>query len=268
VIGLRDGSVVLGGRPVLRGVDVAVGSGEVVAVLGANGSGKSTLVRAVLGLVPLARGEVQLFGTPLAQFRDWHRLGYVPQRADADSGVPASVREVVSTGRLAHRRPWQRMSRADRESVRQAIVDVGLGDRAGDAVATLSGGQQQRALIARALAGAPEVLLLDEPMAGVDVVSQEILGRLLATLRASGTSILLVAHELGPLEPLIERTVVMRDGRVAYDGAPLPSFQQVPDHHHTHDADLRRQHPHGLPAGHHMGITPPFAGTASEEDRA
>jgi zinc transport system ATP-binding protein len=237
---VTDGGVVLGGRPVLRGIDLAVGAGEVVAVLGANGSGKSTLVRSMLGLTPLRRGAVRLFDTPLGEFRDWRRVGFVPQRVTATSGVPASVQEVVGSGRLAHRSAFRPMRRADREAVRAAIDAVGLSDRARDGVATLSGGQQQRVLIARALAGDPELLVLDEPTAGVDVAHQDEFAGIVERLVAKGTTIVLVAHELGPLEPLIGRTLVMRDGRVAYDGAPLESFQDVP-HGHVH-------HPHAHPA--------------------
>jgi zinc transport system ATP-binding protein len=237
VLAIRDGCVALGGRPVLRGVDLALGAGEVVAILGANGSGKSTLVRALLGLVPLHRGEVELFGTPLDRFRSWSRVGFVPQRTTATTGVPASVREVVATGRLAHRGPLRPMRRADREAVRDAIEAVGLTDRSRDGVATLSGGQQQRVLIARALAGNPELLVLDEPTAGVDLTHQDALAAVIGRLVDRGATIALVAHEMGPLAPLIGRTVVMRDGRVAYDGDPLPTFQHTPhDHHHAPDS--------------------------------
>ncbi|HJR39015.1 MAG TPA: ATP-binding cassette domain-containing protein, partial [Nocardioidaceae bacterium] len=153
VIEVRDGSVSLGGRPVLRGIDLRIEPGEVVAVLGANGSGKSTLVRTTMGLVPTSRGEVRLFDTELDRFRDWKRIGFVPQRATAAAGVPASVREVVSSGRLSRRSLLRPLRRADRAAVEDAIAAVWLADRARDGVSTLSGGQQQRVLIARALAG-------------------------------------------------------------------------------------------------------------------
>src|SRR4051812_5013798 len=198
VIRVSDGCVELGSRPVLRGVDLKVDTGEIVAVLGANGSGKSTLVRALLGLVPLSRGDVCLFGSPLERFAAWRRIGYVPQRATAAAGVPASVGEVVAAGRLAHRKPFRPSSREDRRAVRNAIEAVGLADRIGDGVATLSGGQQQRVLIARALAGRPELLVMDEPTAGVDLDSQEKLAEVMHRLVDDGTTILLVAHEMGP----------------------------------------------------------------------
>ncbi len=245
VVEVRDGGVLLGGRPVLRGIDLTVRAGEVVALLGANGSGKSTLVRSLLGLVPLRRGRVALFGTPLEHFTDWRRIGFVPQRTSATSGVPASVREVVAAGRLAHRRLLQPVRAADRRAVADALEAVGLADRADDGVSTLSAGQQQRVLVARALAGQPDLLVLDEPTAGVDLASQHQLATVLAALLARGTTVLLVAHELGPLAPLIGRSVVMRDGRVAYDGAPLASFEDVPRSHvHGHDPGHGHGHDH------------------------
>ncbi|MFD7225642.1 metal ABC transporter ATP-binding protein [Streptomyces sp. NPDC059883] len=219
IVTVRGARATLGSRPVLRGIDLAVHSGEVVALLGANGSGKSTAVRSVIGQVPLTDGEITLFSTPLRRFRDWARVGYVPQRTTAASGVPATVREVVASGRLSRTR-FGLPGRADRAAVERAIDLVGLTDRAKDSVDALSGGQHQRVLIARALAAGPELLIMDEPMAGVDLASQDILAATLREQVAAGTTVLLVLHELGPLEPLIDRAVVLRDGCVVHDGPP------------------------------------------------
>ena len=238
VFALTGGSVVLGGRRILEDVDVRVDAGEFVAVLGANGSGKTTLVRALVGLVPLAAGRLELFGTPLATFHDWPRLGYVPQRLAVGGGVPATVGEVVASGRTGRLSRFRRFSADDRRAVAHALEDVGLSERAGDAVATLSGGQQQRVLIARALAGEPEVLVLDEPTAGVDADSQDTLAGALGHLSAAGGSVVLVAHELGPLATLIDRAVVLSRGRVVSDGPP-----PEPEGHHA-DADHVHLHPH------------------------
>jgi zinc transport system ATP-binding protein len=235
VVEITDGAVELGGRPVLRGIDVAVREGEVLAILGANGSGKSTLVRTMMRLVPTVRGEVRLFGIPLGDFHDWRRVGFVPQRVSAASGVPASVREVVASGRLSRRRVFVPQRRADRDAVEDAIGAVGLTDKARDGVSTLSGGQQQRVLIARALAGVPDLLVLDEPTAGVDVQSQQVFADALQSLVVRGATIVLVAHDLGPLNALVDRTLVMRDGRVAYDGPPIDAFTDAAaahGHHH------------------------------------
>lgn len=236
VIAVQHAAVGYDARTVLQDVSLTVTAGEVVAVLGANGSGKSTLIRAVLGLVPLSAGSVTLFGRPLRRFRQWERIGYVPQRLGAGGGVPATVREVVASGRLARRGILRPPGAADRAAVDGALRAVGLADRADDAVATLSGGQQQRALIARALAGHPELLVLDEPTAGVDATSQEAFAGALREFVDGGGTVLLVAHELGPLRPLIDRAVVVHAGEICHDGpVPEPAGHHAePDHDHVH----------------------------------
>lgn len=236
VFDLRSAVVQLGGQDVLHDVSVRVDQGEFVAVLGANGSGKTTLVRTLVGLVPLTSGSLEVFGTPVARFRDWPRLGYVPQRLTVGGGVPATVREVVASGRTGRLSRLRRLGRADTYAVDHALEDVGLSHRADDAVVTLSGGQQQRVLIARALAGEPEVLVLDEPTAGVDADSQDTLAGALRHLSAAGGSVVLVAHELGPLAGLIRRAVVLDAGRVLSDGPPPDpeGHHAHPGHVHTH----------------------------------
>ena len=253
---MRNGTVAIAGRPVLRGIDLTVASGEFVALLGANGSGKSTLIRALTGLRPLTSGTVSLFGVPLRSFRDWQRVGFVPQRVGAGSGVPASVREVVASGRLTRRRLLRPLSADDRAAVEEALSVVGLADRAGAGVATLSGGQQQRVLIARALAARPDLLLLDEPTAGVDVRNVQALADSLEVLSSRGATVVLVAHELGPLARLVGRSVVMREGRLVYDGAPLgdhelhgPGFDEAHTHHHHQPGERDRTDLRGTPPG-------------------
>ena len=247
-VALVDGAVAIAGRPILRGIDLTVNAGEFVALMGANGSGKSTLVRALTGLLPLTAGSLRLFGTPLNDFTDWRRVGFVPQRVGAASGVPASVWEVVASGRLTRRRLLRPLSRSDRTAIDDAIAVVGLSERAHDGVSQLSGGQQQRTLIARALAGEPDLFFLDEPAAGVDLPNQLALAASLDRLKERGATIVLVAHELGPLAGLVDRSVVMRDGRVAYDGPPLADHAvhhadfDEPHAHHHHPDPTRRDH--------------------------
>ncbi|GIH92191.1 metal ABC transporter ATP-binding protein [Planobispora siamensis] len=233
---MRGGQVHLDRRPVLRGVDLTVRSGEVVAVLGANGSGKSTLVRALLGLTPLSAGSTLLYGVPPARFRQWWRIGYVPQRLSVGGGVPATIREVVASGRIARQSRFRLSGAADAAATDRALEAVGMADRAGDPVQALSGGQQQRVLIARALAGEPDTFVMDEPTAGVDAASQQLLADTLADLVSQGRTVVLVAHELGPLEPLVTRAVVMQDGCVCHDGSPPKAVgaHALPGHDHVH----------------------------------
>lgn len=226
---LRDGAIAIDGRPVVRGVDLTVTSGEFVTILGPNGSGKTTLMRGLTGLRPLARGSLELFGTPFGSFKEWGRIGYVPQRIGASGGVPATVREVVTSGRLTRRKLLRPLSRADRAAIADALEVVGLTERASASVSHLSGGQQQRVLIARALAGEPDLLFLDEPTAGVDLPNQVALADALSTLKARGCTVIVVTHEMGPMTPLIDRAVVLRDGLISYDGPPLTVSQAHSD---------------------------------------
>lgn len=205
--------VLLGGVPVIRGVSLEIGSGEAVAILGNNGSGKTTLMRAILGLTP-HQGTVELFGTPLRQFRDWARIGYVPQR----SGIlvqQATAREVIASGRLGRRRPFLPESTGDRAAIAAALEAVALTDRARQRFTRLSGGQQQRVLIARALAAGADLMVWDEPLAGVDHATQELLATVARELKAQGATIVMVLHEIGPFGSVLDRAVMVRDGRLA-----------------------------------------------------
>ncbi len=208
--------VSLDGMPILRDVSLHVAASEAVAVLGGNGSGKTTLIRATTGLVPHQEGSVELFGLPIGQFHDWQRLGYVPQHA-AMNVSHATVREVVSSGRLSHLKPFQPRRSSDRKAIAEALEQVGLGDRAHWPFRTLSGGQKQRALIARALASKPELLVMDEPFAGVDLHSQGGLSQLLADLRDQGLGLAIVLHELGALAEVLDRSITLCDGRMVDD---------------------------------------------------
>ncbi|MFN2490604.1 MAG: metal ABC transporter ATP-binding protein [Actinomycetota bacterium] len=240
---LRGGRVILAGRRVLHDVDFRFTAGEFVVLLGANGSGKTTLIRTLLGLVPVAAGEVRLFGAPLQRFREWRRVGYVPQRFTAAAGVPATVGEVALSGRIAHVRWPARYGARDRDAARRALDIVGLTELATSPVSSLSGGQQQRVLIARALAAEPDVLVLDEPVSGVDLESQASFAATLGRLHDEGRSVLLVAHALGVMEDLVGRTVVLAAGRVAYDGPPREQHAAVPHEHHHPGDERRHLHP-------------------------
>jgi zinc transport system ATP-binding protein len=228
-------------RPVVRGANLTVSDGEVVAVLGANGSGKTTLVRGLLGLAEVMHGDIELGGRPVRSPRDRACIGYVPQRHTVGGAVPSTVREVVSSGRLARLGWLGRMRAADRRCVQDAIDAVQLTSFADADVSELSGGQQRRVLIARALAAEPNVLVMDEPTAGVDRASQQALADTIRSLAARGVPMIVVTHEAGPLADVFTRAVVVADGRITSDG-PVNALAGWPrdgsdDHHHDEPPD-------------------------------
>jgi zinc transport system ATP-binding protein len=230
------------GVSVLEDVSLSVTGGEFVAIAGPNGGGKTTLLRLVLGLERPTSGTVRVFGRPAGKGADGARIGYLPQRSRLLGEAPVTVREIVSTGRLAPSGFWGPLRRADREAVARAIETVGLADRADAPLRTLSGGMQQRALIAKALASEPTLLALDEPTTGVDAASQESLGLLLEELRERlGVTILYVSHEFGAVEHVVDRIVLVRGG-IVYDGRPadLPGVWHDPSH--VHDPGPRHEH--------------------------
>ncbi|NEK86622.1 metal ABC transporter ATP-binding protein [Blastococcus saxobsidens] len=228
---LRDASIGYEDVPIVAHVDLTVRHGEAVAVLGSNGSGKTTLARGLLGLATVLGGDVEILGAPVGRLRDRGRIGYVPQRHTVSGAVPATVREVVAVGRLARRGLYRRLGPADRVAVGEAVAAVGLADRMEEPVASLSGGQQRRVLVARALAAQPELLIMDEPTAGVDAASQQALAEVLARVSAAGTTLLVVTHETGPLAEVLTRAVVVDQGRISYDGPLAGAATTHGDHH-------------------------------------
>ncbi len=223
VLELRHARFGYDGVAVVQDATFTVQAGEVVAVLGPNGSGKSTLVKGLVGLTDHLGGEVRAFGHPLDAPTDRGRIGYVPQRHTLATSVRATVAEIVAIGRLRFRtwwRPWARDAARDRQAIARALDLVGLGDRAGSDVGQLSGGQQRRVLIARALASAPDLLVMDEPTAGVDQANQQVLASVLARLAADGTTMLIVTHEIAALAGIVTRVLIVVDGTVTFDGTP------------------------------------------------
>jgi zinc transport system ATP-binding protein len=207
-------------EPILDRVSLEIRPGEFVALVGPNGSGKSTLLKVMLGLLEPLAGRATLFGTEPERFRDRGRLGYVPQRPALGHDLPATVDEVVSMGRLSARGWHTRLSPADRDEVEHALETVGLAHLRERRVRELSAGQQQRVFIARALASRPSLLVLDEPIAGVDAESQRRFRDSLTHLvHEHEAAVLLVSHELGVVAEEIDRIVVLRR-QVLFDGPP------------------------------------------------
>jgi zinc transport system ATP-binding protein len=223
------------GQTVLTDVDLAVARGEFVAIAGPNGGGKTTLLRLVLGLERPTSGSALLYGEPAHRFSRRATLGYLAQRSQLGTTAPATVREVVSAGRLAAGGLLGPLRRRDRAIVSEAIERVGLSAEADFSLHRLSGGQQQRAFIAKALAGEPSLLVLDEPTTGVDAEAQEALASLLDRLhRDLRVTVLYVSHEFGAVERFVERLVLVRR-TIVFDGPPagLPAVWHDPSHVHA-----------------------------------
>lgn len=232
VFELRQGCVEFDGVHIFNHIDLDIEPGSFVALLGANGSGKTTLVRALLGLQPLSHGRIRIFGEDLRAFRDWHRIAFVPQRLPGATGVPISVAEIVASSLISPRTRWRPSTRADRDVALKALDLVGLADRRHDRIETLSGGQQRRVMVARALAGGAEVLVLDEPTAGMDLANQQRLAQILASL--PGHTVIMVAHGLGAMANLVTRAILLQHGEVVHDGPTAPAgWTDV--HHHSED---------------------------------
>ncbi len=220
VLAATDVSFAYGPEVVLDHVGLEVRAGEFAALAGPNGSGKSTLLRILLGLLAPQTGTVEVFGVSPADLRERWRVGYVPQRPRIAPDLPATVEEVVATGRLAKQGWWKRRTRADRDAVDHALESVALTEHRRKKLHELSGGQQQRALIARALAADPQLLVLDEPIAGVDVESQELFRDSLVHLQQHhDAAVLLVSHELGAVADDLDHLIVLKH-RIVFDGKP------------------------------------------------
>ncbi len=187
-----------GSERVLDEVSLTARRGDFLGVIGPNGAGKTTLLRILLGLLPADCGHVRLFGTDVREFREWHRIGYIPQKLAFESKFPASVFEVVISGRSGRVGLARRFAPSDRDAALQALDTVGMTAYRDRLIGQLSSGQQQRVFIARALASTPELLVLDEPTVGVDLDAQEQFYSLLRYLnREFGTTLILVSHDIG-----------------------------------------------------------------------
>ncbi|NLU79254.1 anchored repeat-type ABC transporter ATP-binding subunit [Micromonospora sp. HNM0581] len=207
----------LGGRPVLRDVRLHLDRGELVGLLGPNGAGKTTLLRAVLALIRTRGGRVLVEGKPARPGRSG--IGYVPQRHEFSWDFPISVEQAVMSGRTGRIGLLRRPGVADWRAVGDALDRVQLTDLRRRPAGELSGGQRQRVLVARALALAPSILLLDEPFTGLDMPTQELLGDLFVSLAQEGRAVLMTTHDLIAAVDSCTRLVLL-NGRIVADGRP------------------------------------------------
>jgi manganese/zinc/iron transport system ATP- binding protein len=193
-LSIHDVTVAYDRKPVLWDVDYDAPGNALVGVIGPNGAGKSTLIKAVLGLVPLASGRIEVFGQPARKQR--RLIGYVPQRESVDWDFPVSALDVVAMGRYGRIGWFRRVGRADRAAAMSCLQQVGLADLAHRQISQLSGGQQQRVFLARALAQEASLYLMDEPFAAVDAATERAIVEILRRLRDDGRTCLVVHHDL------------------------------------------------------------------------
>lgn len=212
---VEDLTVAYRHAPVLWDIDLDVPPGVMCAVVGPNGAGKSTLLKAALGLVQPTAGHVRFFGLPYDQAR--RRIGYVPQRSTVDWDFPATAVEVVEMGLYGRLGWFRRPGREARAQALAALASVEMADFASRPIADLSGGQQQRVFIARALVQEPDLLVLDEPMAGVDAVTEAAIVALLHRLRDQGRTVIVVHHDLSTVQRYFD-WLVMLNVRVVAQG--------------------------------------------------
>jgi ABC-type Mn2+/Zn2+ transport system ATPase subunit len=201
-------------HPVLSNVYLDIDPGRIIGILGPNGAGKSTLFKAILGLVRPDQGDIRVFGRPPGEFTG--RLAYVPQKDEVDWTFPATVRDIVMMGRYPGKSVFSVMTRLDRNVADDAMDKLGIRDLAGRQIGALSGGQQQRVFIARALCQEADLLLLDEPFAGVDIVTEEHIVRLLRDLAAEGKTILVVHHDLSTVADYFGQVLLVNRRVIAF----------------------------------------------------
>lgn len=210
---IRGMSVAYGDKPALSSVDVAFRQGRMSAVVGPNGAGKSTMLKAAMGIIPAISGESRFFGRPLAEVRS--RVAYVPQRASVDWDFPATVIDVVMMGLYRSLGPFRLIGRSQREFALGCLEEVDMTSLADRQIGQLSGGQQQRVFIARALAQKADLLLLDEPFAGVDAATEKTIVTLLKKLVAEGGTAIAVHHDLSTVTAYFEDVLILNVRRIA-----------------------------------------------------
>ena len=211
-----------GSQPVLEEVSFVIRPGEYTGIIGPNGGGKTTLIQLLLGLLKPDSGEIHLYGEPIRQFSRRYEIGYVPQRILQDEvRFPATVQEVVESGRYPLKRLLSRFTAADRAAAQEAMEVADVWPLRDQLIGELSGGQRQRVFIARALAASPRMLILDEPVAGVDMSAQaRFYGFLRHLNRDHGMTILLISHDIDVVQQEVDRVLCLKCSVLCHVDAP------------------------------------------------
>jgi zinc transport system ATP-binding protein len=225
-IDIRNAWVRYNGDIILEDISLSVEEREIVSIVGPNGSGKSTLLRAIMGLKECYRGGVEVFGKNPARTRQGGVFGYLPQAASYDARFPVNVFDVVAMSRYSRKTIIEKLSRSDRALIVESLDRVGMRDVIGSHFGSLSGGQKQRVLIARALALKPRILMLDEPVTGLDAVAQDSFYDMLKDLRdRDNLTILMVSHDIGTVSTVVDRLACVKR-KLHFHGKP---GERIPD---------------------------------------
>ena len=231
---------------ILENISLEIFSAEYIAIIGPNGGGKTTLIRMLLGLDKPTSGEVRIFGKKLKDFKQWHKIGYVPQRAShVDSSFPATVLDIVKMGRTSQRGLFGSYTQKDKDMVHDAMLKMDILDLAEKMVGTLSGGQRQRVMIARALASSPQILILDEPNTGVDMVSQKSFYTLLRKLnKQHDITIVFITHDIGVIADDIARLFTINQKAIICNNPKQTLSCEEMSELYGMDAHLLHNHKH------------------------
>lgn len=235
------------GQDILSNISLEIFNGEYIAIIGPNGGGKTTLIRMLLGLDIPTNGHIKIFGKKLKNFKDWNKIGFVPQRAaQVDQNFPATALDIVKMGRTSKRKLFARESEDDVRAVDDAMFKMDILDLKDKMVGTLSGGQRQRVMIARALASNPEILILDEPNTGVDIASQQNFYALLAKLnKEDKITIVFITHDIGVIADDIGRLfTINQKAIICNDPKEALSCEEMSDLYGI-SAHLVHNHKHG-----------------------
>lgn len=204
-------------KPVISGLNFSILERDFVGLVGSNGAGKTTLLKMIVGLLKPARGEIRLFGQPIEQFRDWERVGYVPQKNALNPLFPATVREVVTSGLFGKKNMFRRLSKQERSKADDALYAMRIEDLADRRIGQLSGGQQQRVFLARALINNPELLILDEPTVGIDAETQAGFFRMIRHMHQHHhITFIMVSHDMDMIQSYLGEDSVQRSGGLSF----------------------------------------------------
>lgn len=204
-------------KTVISGLNFSILERDFVGLIGSNGAGKTTLLKMIVGLLKPSRGEIRLFGEPIGQFRDWERIGYVPQKNALNPLFPATVREVVNSGLFGKKNMFRRLSKSELRKADDALSAMRIEDLADRRIGQLSGGQQQRVFLARALINHPELLILDEPTVGIDAESQDSFFQMIRHMHQHHhITFIMVSHDMDMMKSYLGEQPLQKSGGLSF----------------------------------------------------